>query len=229
MVKMPNNSSRHNGWRLLRPFGRPNGRFARNDWQFCIKRTILLVISVFLAVIACSQQEKTHGPTPKGKIPDSILEKATIVMTSFGIKQAVVYAETLYVFQTEDSVSAREVKVDFYDDKGVYQSTLTAKLGLVRQKQESFWVWGDVVVQNDTSRLDTQSLHWDSKRNLITTDDFVKFQRGEDIVTGDGLETDNKLQNVRILRNVKGRIKEIPKSEEQLDSLETPKSKESTP
>ena len=150
-------------------------------------------------------------------------------MTTSGLRQAVIYADTLFVFQKEDSISARNVKVDFYDDRGAYQSTLTAKQGLVRQKLQSFSVWGNVIVQNDTSRLETESLHWNSKLNLITTDDFVRFQRNGDIITGYGMEADNKLQNVKILHNVKGSIKEIPKSEQELDSLEKPKGGETPP
>jgi LPS export ABC transporter protein LptC len=144
-------------------------------------------------------------------------------MTSGGLRQALINADTLYVFEHEDSTIAVHVKIDFFNDAGIYQSTLTAKRGLVRQKQESFSVWGDVVVKNDTSRLETQSLHWDAKRSLITTDDFVRFERRGDVITGYGLEADNRLDNVKILRDVKGKISDIPTSEKALDSLETPK------
>ncbi len=143
-------------------------------------------------------------------------------MTSSGQRQAVIYADTLYVFEKEDSTSAHNLKVMFYNSQGQYQSTLTAKSGLVRQKIQKFNVWGDVVVQNDTSRLDTQSLNWDAKRNLITTDDYVRFQRGKDIITGYGLETDSRLDNVKILSNVQGQMHQIPSSERELDSLDKP-------
>ena len=194
------------------------------------KRILLAAILLSIVLLlACSQQEKAPGTASKERFPDSILEKATIKMTSSGIKQAVIYADTLFVFQKEDSVSARNVKVDFYDETGAYQSTLTAKMGLVRQKQQTFSVWGNVVAQNDTSKLETESLHWNSKLNLITTDDFVRFQRNGDVITGYGLEADNKLQNVRILHNVKGSIKEVPKSEQELDSLEKTKGEGAPP
>jgi LPS export ABC transporter protein LptC len=163
------------------------------------------------------------------KFPDSILEKATITLTSSGYRQAIINADTLYIFEKQDSTLASNVKINFFNEKGEYQSTLTARQGLVRQKREAFSVWGDVVVQNDTSKLETQSLHWDTHRNLITTDDFVKFTRGGDVITGYGLESDSRLNNVRILRDVKGRITNIPKTEQGLDSLETPKKKEQIP
>jgi len=112
------------------------------------------------------------------------------------------------------------VKVDFYDVNGAYSSTLTSDEGLVRQKIKEFSVWGDVVVENDTARLDTQSLRWDPISRLITTDDYVKFRRGQDIITGYGMEADNRLENVKILRNVKGEFIDVPRTEEELDELE---------
>jgi LPS export ABC transporter protein LptC len=155
-----------------------------------------------------------------GKIPDSVMEKATIIMTSSGMRQAVIYADTLYVFEKEDSTTAYNIKVDFFNEQGIYQSTLTALKGLVRQKQQVFSVWGNVVVANDTSRLETQSLNWDTKRNLITTNDFVRFQRSNDVITGYGLEADSKLDNVRILRDVSGKVNNIPQNEGELDSFD---------
>ena len=182
-----------------------------------------------LAVMSCSETEKPAEQAPNGRIADSILEKATISMTSGGLKQAVIESDTLYIFEKEDSTSAFNIKVDFFNEQGIYQSTLTARHGLVRQKQKMFSVWGDVVAKNDSARLETQSLNWNSERNLITSDDFIRFERRGDVITGYGLEADSKLENVHILRDVKGRISDIPTSERELDSLESPDAKDEMP
>lgn len=90
----------------------------------------------------------------------------------------------------------------------------------MRQKVKEFSVWGHVVVENDTARLDTQSLRWDPVSRLITTDDYVKFRRGKDIIRGYGMEADNRLENVKILRDVQGEIIDVPRTEEELDEIE---------
>jgi LPS export ABC transporter protein LptC len=185
---------------------------------------ILTAIALGIGLVSCSESEKPSTLPASGRIPDSVLEKATIVMTSSGQRQAVIYADTLFVYEKEDSTAASNIKVDFFNEQGQYQSTLTARRGLVRQKLQKFSVWGDVVVQNDTSRLDTQSLNWDARRNFITTDDFVRLQRGKDVITGYGMEADSRLDNVKILRNVQGRVHDLPRSEEELDSLDNSKS-----
>jgi LPS export ABC transporter protein LptC len=200
------------------------GRFGGNR---LIKR---LTNAIFITLIAaCNQVPKQVGQPAAGKVPDSILENAAITMTSAGLKRAVILADTLDIFEKEDSNSAVQVRVDFYNDSGQFQSTLTANRGLVRQKREAFTAWGNVVVANDTSRLETQSLDWDAKRGLITTNDFVRFQRRDDVITGFGMEADSKLENVRVLRDVKGRISDIPQSEEEIDSLDSPRNESQVP
>jgi len=192
------------------------------------------MIPIFLSLglaftMACSDLEDKPKEQSTERIPDSIIETANIVLMSEGRREAVINAARLIVFDQEDSTIATDVKVEFYDEKGVYRSTLTANEGLVRQKRQELTVRGDVIVISDSSRLETQSLKWDPIGKLITTDDFVKLNRGGDIVTGFGMEADNKLENVRILRDVKGKIIDIPQDEEGLDSLEGDREREAVP
>lgn len=182
-----------------------------------------------LLTVACSDLNEKPKEQSTGRIPDSIIETANIILTSEGKKEAVIDADTLIVFDREDSTIAKGVKVDFYDENGNYRSTLTADEGLVRQKIQALRVWGNVVVVSDSSRLVTQSLKWDQLRKLITTDDYVELHRGGDTITGYGMEADNKLENVRILRDVKGRITDVPETEDELDSLEGKPEKEEIP
>ncbi len=100
---------------------------------------------------------------------------------------------------------------------------------MVRQKKNEFSVWGDVVVENDTARLDTQSLRWNPDTRQITTDDFVKLRRGKDVLTGYGMKADNRLQNVQILRDVKGEFTDVPESEKELEEIEGKPEKEIEP
>ena len=187
------------------------------------------IFLVLTTAAACSKTERQPEEPLDEKIPDSVIQNAAIALTSEGLKEAVIFADTLTVFDREDSTIAVGVKVDFYDENGDYRSTLTSKEGLVRQTRREFWVRGDVVVVSDSSRLETESLKWDPVQKLITTDDFVRLHRGKDIITGYGMEADSRLENVRILRDVKGSITDIPQSEEELDELEGDENREELP
>jgi LPS export ABC transporter protein LptC len=171
------------------------------------------------SMLACSDV-KENRDTKETKFPNSVLEQANIILTNEGYKEAVIYAETLYVFDKEDSTSAKIVKVDFFDENGIYRSTLSSKEGLVRQKRQEFSVWGDVVVKNDTTSLKTNSLYWDPVVKLIKTDDFVVVAQGADTITGYGMEADSRLDNIRILKDVQGRFSNVPRNEEELNEFE---------
>ncbi len=188
----------------------------------------MIILAVILG-FSCSSQENQPEKITTEKIPSSILEDATIIFTTEGKKEAVIYADTLINFEAEDSTIAKNVKVDFYNEFGEYSSTLTSDEGLVRQKKNVFSVWGNVVVENDTARLDTQSLRWDPNTKLITTEDFVKLRRGTDVLTGYGMRADNRLENVQILRDVEGEFTDVPETEKELDELEGKPEKEIEP
>jgi len=183
------------------------------------KKLIIFPILI-MCFAACSDLEDYSNQAESQKFPNSVLENANITLTTKGFKEAVIYADTLFVFDKEDSTAAVNVKIDFYDENGEYRSTLTSESGLVRQKREMFSVWGNVIVQNDTTRLETNSLGWNPETRLITTEDFVKVTRGADIITGYGMEADSRLENIRILRDVKGELSDVPTSEDELDNLE---------
>lgn len=185
-----------------------------------IGRSVLIPVALAALLGGCADTDQRPRESSGEKIPDSIIYDATVALTSEGKKEAVIFADTLTVFDRQDSTAAGGVKVDFYDEDGSYRSTLTSERGLVRQSSREIWVWGDVIVKSDTSRLETESLHWDPARQLIVTDDFVRLFRGADMVSGYGMEADSKLEHVRILRDVKGTITEVPESEEELEELE---------
>ena len=194
-----------------------------------ILRSVLSFVVISMVLAGCAETEQRTGEPSGEKIPDSIIYDATVALTSEGKKEAVIFADTLSVFDKEDSTAATGVKVDFYNEDGSYRSTLTSERGLVRQSTREIWVWGNVIVKSDTSRLETESLHWNPARQLIMTDDFVRLYRGKDMVSGYGMEADSKLEHVRILRDVKGRMIGVPENEEELDKMEGDSGREVAP
>lgn len=185
-----------------------------------VNRLLKILTLVSVLAFGCADIEETSQSTESERFPNSVLEKASVTLTTEGRKEAIIFADTLFVFDREDSTVAVNVKVDFFDEEGNYKSTLTSEDGLVRQERQRFSVWGDVVVKNDTTRLETESLEWDPDSRLITTDDFVKVTRGKDIVTGYGMEADSRLENIRILKDVQGTFSDVPRNEDDLNRLE---------
>jgi LPS export ABC transporter protein LptC len=62
-----------------------------------------------------------------------------------------------------------------------------------------------VAVTKDNDTLKTELLYWDEKKDKIYSDQFVKFIRKEQIITGIGFESDLQMKNWKII-NVKGTV-----------------------
>ncbi len=94
----------------------------------------------------------------------------------------------------------------FLDERQDTTSTLTAKQGVYRRRNNLITVRDSVVWQSaDQQRLETEELNWDESRELIYTNKFVVLTQPDYIITGYGLESDPSFSNARVLQ-VDGRI-----------------------
>jgi LPS export ABC transporter protein LptC len=69
---------------------------------------------------------------------------------------------------------------------------------------------GDVIINKPVeinirdAKFTTDTLTWDSKNGLITTDDYIRFSGKKFRIEGKGLTAETKLHKVMILSDVKG-------------------------
>jgi lipopolysaccharide export system protein LptC len=70
------------------------------------------------------------------------------------------------------------------------------------------------VVNQDGDQLESEVLHWNPNEQLIHTEEFVRFTRGDQILTGYGMDTDPDLTNVNIHRQFEG---DLPANQEPVD------------
>ncbi len=177
----------------------------------------LILIILPLIFMACASTDSPQPVEDNTNYPDTQLDDATIVFTEDGVQSVLVEAEHIDRWQNRDSTEADMVNLHFYDEKGVEQSSLTANRGLIREKTEKVSVFGNVIAINeDSTILRTESLLWDPETQLISTDDYVEVERANgDILTGYGLKGDRNLQELEILRDVKGKVLDIPEEEKE--------------
>ena len=174
---------------------------------------ILAGITILSLTLSCSQDQTGTAVQPEG-LPDQILENSVIVFTVNGIKSTVVKAKYIEKYLAGDLTKAKGLYVDFYDKDGNHTSVLVADSGDIREKKQVLEVKGEVVVTTDKGvKLETTSLRWDPNISKIITDDFVKITRGQDVVTGQGMESDQELTQIKIKKNVSGEIENITREE----------------
>lgn len=168
-----------------------------------------------LAIGGCSSKEKVSSDSSEhlGTLPDSELRGATIYLYEKEKVTTEVQAEKLLKFEAKDSTMAYVLDVNFFDTAGQVTTHLVGDSGVIRELTNQLSVYGNVVVvTDDSSRLETDYLYWNTVKDKIETDAFVRITKKDDIVTGWGMEADPNLTHIKILNRVSGTMHDAEES-----------------
>jgi LPS export ABC transporter protein LptC len=169
-----------------------------------IKR-VSLVMLVF-AVVACSDLDTSAYR--RKRTQDSIAtreyaEKVTIEYTDSGYLRARVFSPVLVAVKQSGSQFIemnKGLKVDFYDPDGSIASYMTAEYGISYPDKKEIIVRRNVEILNVKGEvLNTEELRWDQRTGKIITDRFVKITTKDQIITGQGLISDQSFTDWEIL------------------------------
>lgn len=98
------------------------------------------------------------------------------------------------------------VAIEVYDSLGNTSTSLTADYAIDKDYEQLMIAKGDVVVINaEGEKLNTEKLVWNQKTNKITSDVFVKITTGDQIIMGDGLESNQDFSRYKI-KKIRGII-----------------------
>jgi LPS export ABC transporter protein LptC len=97
--------------------------------------------------------------------------------------------------------------VYFYDSLNQVKSTISADYGINYEKDKLMVARYNVKVVNveKNEKLNTEELFWNQRKELIYSDKFVRLTRGEEVITGDGLRSDQQFEEIEII-NPRGLI-----------------------
>lgn len=171
--------------------------------------TVIGMLALLLFAVGCEQQKnstRTETSIDSAGRPDAEVKGARISLYDKGRVTTEIHAQKLLKFEAKDSTMGYVVDADFFDSLGQKISTLVGDSSLTRENSGHLWVYGNVVVvvlENNT-RLETDYLHWNPDIKKIQTDAFVKITKNGDVVTGWGMEADQKLTRIKILKQVSG-------------------------
>ncbi|MDH4157307.1 MAG: LPS export ABC transporter periplasmic protein LptC [candidate division Zixibacteria bacterium] len=175
----------------------------------------LFFVAVLAAgwLFACSSENAPSGDqagiTDSALLPDSDLRGARIYLYDKGQVTTEIRADKIIKFEKQDSTVAFRLDIDVFDSLGQVSTVVTGDSGVIREAHSQLFIYSNVVVETaDSVKLETEFLFWNSATNRIQApaDVFVKVTRGQDIMTGYGLEADQKLSSIKILRPVSGTI-----------------------
>lgn len=181
------------------------------NFQMSTYLKVLLISLGLLGLSGCGERPESDKPVVKSGIsePDHVMTNSEIFLTNNGWRAATIKSSLLKAYTRIDTTLLYDVEVQFFDSAGVETSTLTADSGKVSQRTNIMSVTGHVVANTkDNRRLVSDSLRWDAKNDKVVTEGQVKVYRDNGWLSGEGLETDQRLSKVLIKRNLKGSFDE---------------------
>jgi LPS export ABC transporter protein LptC len=170
-------------------------------------RLLLVLAASLLLAGGCSEDLPEVGTADNSKVPDEVVVDFTTAETDSGRVAWTLTAPEAYKFNTRKVFLMEHPRIDFYDEFGNLQTTLTSDKGEYFETSRDMLAYGNVVVLSmDGDVLETDSLRYVNVEDRIVSDSRVKITRGRNITTGIGLRCDHKLSSVEILRDVEATI-----------------------
>jgi LPS export ABC transporter protein LptC len=163
------------------------------------------MLAVLLLILSCGGEDTgTRGGLSTGDVPDQVFNDFTTTESDSGIVTWSLQAPVARIYNARKLLVTDSPTIEFYSEGGRLGSVLTAEKGEFNQVTHDLTALGNVVVTSTEGyKLETESLIWVDKLAEIHTEDFVRFTRGRDVLTGYGLTSDPHLRDVVIKRDVK--------------------------
>ncbi len=165
------------------------------------------------AVAAC--EGPNESPTASQDLTsiqaDNVIFGMVSYLTSKGVRQGRIDADTAYVYNDSATIKLRRMKVIFYDEDGRQRATVTAERGELEQASDRMIARGNVVltIPGKGEKLESAELKYDPDRQLIWSDSASVLTRADGSVTrGSSFQSDLEFNNVKI-EKPRGAIGEI--------------------
>ncbi len=160
--------------------------------------TSAVVVALTLLLYGCGGDEG-GGSGRSRTVADQEIDGFTLTQTREGSKVWSISADHALVFIDADRIEMMDLRVDFFDDDGEVRSTLTANEGVLARRTNDMEVTDNVVIYAaDGTILTTDKLTWNERKGKVESDRPVRVTKGDDVMTGVGVEADPDLKNIKV-------------------------------
>ncbi len=186
-------------------------RFCRAEAVRSCQLIFLIFMIIFISCAETSEDRMADNTTDSTEVaiirPDQQIYDARISLYDGAHKSTDLFADYIEKFERIDSTQAKKLDVYFYDDEGNQISNLTADSGIVREQVNFMEVFGNVIVTTeDNAVLYTEQLRHNTANDMIESDVFVRIIQHGDTIQGYGFESDRRLRNIKIKKQVSGTL-----------------------
>ncbi len=145
-----------------------------------------------------------------GELPDQEVSDFAITETDAGHVDWKLYAHDAATYSARDLILAHQVRIDFFDDQAKQSSELVAAKGEINQRTRNMTARGNVVLQTtEGTRMSSDVLTFLNKEQkvVVPIDHLVRVERGGDVLTGYGFESDPNLRHFEFKRQVQATVR----------------------
>lgn len=155
---------------------------------------ILLGLAMFFS---CSPDlQQIESITKKDEFPVEEAENLRILYSSHARIQMIMEAPRMERYEGEEPYMelSEGFVMTFFDEQMNETSRISANYAIQYEKDDLIDARNDVVVENmeTKEKLNTEQLIWDRRNELIYSEKFVKVTSEEDVLYGQGFESDER-------------------------------------
>jgi LPS export ABC transporter protein LptC len=176
-----------------------------------VVRAALLGLLVLVAAAGCGEKRSVSPATSTGELPDQEVSDFAITETDQGRVEWKLYAKQAAMFSARNRVVAQRVRIDFFDETdGARSSELVAREGEINQRTRDMIARGNVVLETrEGTRLSSEELRFLNKEQKILVPEnlLVRVEKGGDVLTGYGFESDPEMKRWEFKRRVQATVR----------------------
>jgi LPS export ABC transporter protein LptC len=158
-----------------------------------------LLLPLALLLGACNSLEGDPiGEDIPEMAADQVIYGLHHEITVDGVNEAVVDADSAYMFEDSTSIHLFALELRVYDENGGERAHVVSRTGRMDTRTQAMVASGDAVVETGTRTIRTESLHYDPAADRVWSDvPFQMVQAGR-TTTGSGFNSDAEFRNLRV-------------------------------
>ena len=200
----------------------------RSNVLFCRSLSITIAfgaVVMFLLFSACSGRHKDMGAaiTERDSLPVMDTKGVMTLISDSGVTRYRINTEEWLVFDRKNPpywAFEKGVYLEKFDSIFQVEASIKADTAYFFNKEELWKLMGNVHIQNlKGEQFDTELLYWDQRTQRIYSDEFIRIEQPDRIITGHGFES-NQQMTVYTIRKPEG-IFYVDEETAAADSLQT--------
>ena len=183
-----------------------NHRFKHHKSSVQTAGSIFLLLAVLVLFSSCQSNttEEIQAAVDEENLPSlSVKDLETAVTDSGRIAYRFITPEMNQYENLEKPYTEfpKGLHLIIYNEKEEIDAQIKSRYAIFHESEDLWELQDDVEAVNFKNEvINTEQLFWDSRKHTIYSDEFIKITTDQEILTGYGFESDERLENYTIKR-----------------------------